>query len=169
MPFSEHMRRAHGRFGLGYNRRHKRIGKVACERPKTVHLQGDEALRRAMLYGDCNPVRAGLITQPTDIRWRGLSSCRFYALGETSALTSMLTPPDWYLALGRTPEQRQSRYRALRDQYLVAVGLKRDPKLSEGFFCGSSAWMLEMRRRLRDVLVRMGSRAAPAGGPAPPG
>jgi len=37
----------------------------------------------------------------------------------------MLTVPAWYLALGETPDHRQSRYRALLDQYLVAQGKKR--------------------------------------------
>jgi hypothetical protein len=154
-PLSDHMRRAHGRFGQAYNKRHGRIGKVACDRPKTLQLQDDDSLMRAMLYGDCNPVRAGLIPHPTDVRWRGLSSCRFYAFGERSPGADMLTPPEWYLRLGKTPRQRQARYRALLDQYLIDSNLKRDPRLSSGFYFGGATWVEEMRKQLRELLRRI--------------
>jgi hypothetical protein len=154
-PLSEHMRRAHGRFGQGYNRRHQRAGKVALDRPRTLHLQDEEALMRAMLYCDCNPVRAGLIKHPTDLAWRGLSSCRVYAFGEESEFSDMLTAPDWYLKLGKTPRHRQSKYRALLDEYMVDIGLKRDPRMSTGYFSGGALWVEEQRRRLRALLRRL--------------
>jgi putative transposase len=156
VPFSNHMRRAHGRFGLCYNKRHGRLGKVAHDRPKTKRIQDDESLMRVMFYSDCNPVRAGLIKHPTDIRWKGLSSCRFYAKGEKNPFTEMLTVPEWYLKLGKTPDQRQHRYCSLLDKYLIDAGLSRDPKMSVGYYLGGVLWVEEMRKQLRDLLRKHG-------------
>ena len=166
-PFSDHMRRAHGRFGLEFNQRNERQGAVAYDRPKTRMVQDQQALRRCMFYSDCNPVRAGLIPHPTDIRWKGLSSCRFYAYGEKNDFSAMLTVPAWYLALGETPEQRQSRYRALLDQYLVEQGKKRDPRLGSGHFDGEESWVEGKRGELSQWLKN--HRRAPPSEALPPG
>ena len=145
---SEHMRRAHGRFGQGFNKRHQRKGAVAYDRPKTTHVENQKALMKCMFYVDCNPVRAGLISHPTDSRWMSLSSCRFYAYGEQNDFTAMLTLPGWYLELGSTPEQRQSSYRSLLDQYLVECGMKHDPKMGSGHFNGEEEWVEKKREEL---------------------
>lgn len=147
--FSNHMRRAHSRFGLSYNRRNNRLGRVAHDRPKTKQIENDETLMRCMFYIDCNPVRAGLITHPTDVRWKGLSSCRFYAKGERNEFTKMLTLPEWYLRFGKTPRQRQKKYCSLLNKYLEEAGLKHDPKMSRGHFSGGELWQSEMRKQLR--------------------
>jgi putative transposase len=64
-------------------------------------------LLACMRYIELNPVRAGLVAWPGDWRW---SSYAANALGEEDAL---LTPHALYCALGRTPELRRARYRAL--------------------------------------------------------
>jgi putative transposase len=161
--FSEHMRRAHGRFGLGFNKRHRRLGKVAHDRPKTLALQDDDRLKNLMFYIDCNPVRAGIISHPTDIRWKEFSSCRFYCYGEHNSYTDMLTLPDWYLELGDTAEKRQRRYRSMLDKYLIELGMKRDPKNASGLFIGGQLWMLQMRKNLARML-----RSRKASGSDPP-
>jgi len=154
-PFSNHMRRAHGRFGLSYNKRHDRLGPVAHDRPKTKQIQDDEALMRCMFYSDCNPVRAGLIKNPTDVRWKGLSSCRYYARGEKNEFTAVLTLPDWYLRLGKNDKQRQHKYCSLLNKYLEDAGLKRDPKMSRGYFLGGELWISEMSSQLRKLFSRL--------------
>lgn len=159
--FSNHMRRAHGRFGMSYNRRHGRLGKVAHDRPRTKQIEDDEALMRCMFYSDCNPVRAGLIKHPGDIRWKGLSSCRYYTKGEKSEYSQMLTQPDWYLKLGKTSKQRQSRYSSMLDKYLEECGLKQDPRISRGYFIGGELWIGEKILQLRAQLKRL--RSGPAG------
>ena len=103
---------------------------------------------RCIFYTDCNPVRAGLIPHPTDVLWKGLSSCRFYAYGEQNEFSSMLTLPAWYLGLGETAEQRQSLYRALLEQYLVEQGMKRDPRMGSGHFIGEESWVERRREEL---------------------
>lgn len=122
------MRNAHSRFGQQFNRRYKRSGKVAYDRPKTTELDGDRSVLQAMLYGDANPVRAGMVSHPSRYRH---SSHRFYAFGERSVATKGLTMPLAYLKLGSTPQKRQQRYRQLCDQYLRNAGLI-DDRPAEG-------------------------------------
>ena len=152
--FSDHMRRSNGFFGLMYNRRHKRLGKVAHGRPKTLRVQNDDELKNLMFYIDCNPVRAGIIKHPTDIKWKEFSSCRFYCYGEKNSYSDMLTPPDWYLKLGKTARLRQRKYRSMLDKYLVERGMKRDPKMSRGYFIGGMLWRGEMIRKLSKAMKK---------------
>lgn len=150
--FSDHMRRAHGKFGLCYNKRHKRLGKVAHDRPKTIRLQDFEAQMYCDLYILANPVRAGIIKQPFDIKWKNFSTARFMAYGEQNRYTDMITLPDWYLMLGDTPEKRRRKFRRMMDEYLVGKGMKRDPRLSSGHFYGKESWLNEMQEKLRDKM-----------------
>lgn len=117
------MRNGHSGFGAEYNRRYKRQGKVAYDRPKTKEIDSDEGVLDVMFYGDANPVRAGMVSHPSLYRW---SSHRFYAYGERNEHTEMLTPPPAYLALGKTPAARQKKYRSLMDAYLRRHGLLDD-------------------------------------------
>jgi putative transposase len=64
-------------------------------------------LLACMRYIEMNPVRAGLVAWPGDWRW---SSYPANALGAEDAL---ITPHALYCALGRSPELRRARYRAL--------------------------------------------------------
>jgi putative transposase len=109
------MRNAHSRFGRWYNNTKQRFGKVSNERAKTTQMKSDIDTLKTMFYADANPVRAGLVTHPSKYRW---SSYRFYAYGETNEFTDALNPPDAYLALGKTPRDRQRAYRSLMDAYL---------------------------------------------------
>ena len=163
--FSDHMRRSHGIFGLMYNRRHDRIGKVAHGRPKTLRVQDDEQMKTLMFYIDCNPVRAGIIKNPTDIRWKDFSSCRFYCFGEKNSYSDMLTLPKWYKKLGKTARQRQRKYRSMLDKYLVKKGMKRDPTMSSGHFIGGELWVSEMRKKLSAALKKKSKK--PSGSDPP--
>jgi putative transposase len=152
--FSNHMRRAHGFFGQMYNKRNDRLGKVAHSRPKTPRVQNDEELKETMFYIDCNPVRAGIVKHPTDIRWKEFSSCRFYCYGEKNSYSDMLTAPEWYLKLGKNGRQRQRKYRSMLDKYLVKKGMKRDPRMSYGYFIGGELWVDEQRKKLSKALKK---------------
>jgi len=152
--FSNHLRRAHGRFGLGYNRRHGRIGPVAAGRPTTVCLGGTEDAIRCDLYIMCNPVRAGIVRHPTDILWKDFSCCRYFAYGEKNYYDDMLELPQWYLDLGRTDSERQHKFRSMLDRYLVETGFKRDPRLSTGYFFGPDEWVEERRKRMREMIKK---------------
>ena len=167
--YSEHMRASHGRFGLIFNKRHKRLGKVAHDRPRTLVIENKEHEMRVLFYIDANPVRARLTKHPTDIKWREFSSCRFYAYGETGKHTQMLTPPDWYLALGDTPKKRQAAYRRLLDRYLREHRLIRDPKMTHGLFIGGALWIREKKDAyLAARKARKACDAMPSQAQAPP-
>jgi len=141
------MRNAHSQFGAAYNRRYKRRGKVAYDRPKTSEIENQDGLLRVMFYGDVNPVRAGIVSHPSKYKY---SSYRFYAYGEKNEFTDQLTMPACYLALGKTPQQRQKAYRSLCDQYLREKGLLDDAPLEmECRFIGSESWQNDRRVALR--------------------
>ena len=60
-----------------------------------------------MRYIELNPVRAGMVENPSNYRW---SSYHCNALGEVS---SLIRPRLEYHALGHTQEERQESYQAL--------------------------------------------------------
>ncbi len=69
-------------------------------------------------YIELNPVRARIVGQPGDYPW---SSFQANALGIEN---SLIQPHSLYLALGRTPEQRQGAYRTLFDEEISARQLQ---------------------------------------------
>ena len=117
------MRNAHSRFGMAYNRRNHRQGKVAYDRPKTKEIDAKGGLLQVMFYGDANPVAAGMVSHPSRYPY---SSYRYYAYGKKDETTETLTEPPEYVALGSTPGERQKKYRELCDAYLREVGLLND-------------------------------------------
>jgi len=127
------------RFGLGFNKHHGHLGKVAHDRPKIKASQDEAYAIAVMLYDLFNPVRAGLIPDPTHEKWRLFSVARLLAFGERNEFSSMITLPEWHLRLGKTAAQRQRRFRHMLDQYAVERGLKKDPKKVEGHFVGGRA------------------------------
>ena len=145
---SGHMRRAHSRFGLAYNKRHHRLGKVAHDRPKIKASQDEAYAIEVMLYDLFNPVRAKLIPTPTHEKWKLFSTARFMAFGEENEFTCMITLPDWYLRLGKTPAQRRRKFRQMLDRYAVDKGLKRDPTKARGHFVGCDLWVQAMRQQV---------------------
>ena len=61
------------RFSRWYNRQTQGHGHVWAERFKSVLLQGDRALLACMVYVELNSVRAGMVKQPEEYRYCGLS------------------------------------------------------------------------------------------------
>jgi REP element-mobilizing transposase RayT len=151
-PYSDHMRRSHSRFGTAYNKRHHRLGKVAHDRPKIKASQEEAYAIQVMLYDHFNPVRAQLIPEPTHVKWKLFSSARYMAYGEENEFTCMITLPDWYMNLGKTPKQRQRKYRQMLDQFMVDKGYKSDPKKTKGNFIGGDLWVEAMRKWVLECL-----------------
>ena len=114
------MRNSHSVFGRWYNVSMERKGKVSCERPKTTQIASFSQVLNAMFYSDANPVKAGIVSHPSKYKW---SSYNFYAYGIRNEFTDSLDMPEAYLALGKTPEQRQRSYRSLMTAYLRKNGL----------------------------------------------
>ena len=147
---SDHMRRSHGCFGLKFNKRKARLGKVAHDRPKTLVIQHDEAALRCNFYIHTNPVRANIAKTPWDLLWRTFSSCRLYTHGERNEQNRHIELPDWYLALGRTPKERQAAYRSLLMEYLREAGLVKDRHMTRGNFIGDATWRKTQRSMLNE-------------------
>jgi REP-associated tyrosine transposase len=87
-----------------FNRRHDRTGTLWEGRYKSCLVDTDAYVLACYRYIELNPVRAGLVTEPSVYRW---SSHRVNVGCEDSAL---LQPHGTYLALGRTREARRAAY-----------------------------------------------------------
>jgi putative transposase len=86
------------------------VGHVWQGRYKNKHVETDEYLFAVGNYIELNPVRGGLVSHPADWRY---SSYRFYAYGEVNPL---IEKNPLYPSLGRTEDERRSRYRNLIDK-----------------------------------------------------
>jgi putative transposase len=136
-------------FALKLNRILGRRGPVGQDRPKTVVVEDSEALMRLMFYHDWNPVEAGLATHPSRYPF---SSYRFYAYGEVNEWTKRITPPQWYLDLADTPEERQRLYRKLCDLYWSEKQARlREEEADDGWGIGSDRFMWNRNRLMRAI------------------
>ena len=70
------------RFTTWYNKRNRRKGTLWEARYKSVLVQNGHAARVMAAYIDLNPVRAGMVSDPKDYRWR---SCRRRCAREVSS------------------------------------------------------------------------------------
>ncbi|OYY93350.1 MAG: transposase [Hydrogenophilales bacterium 28-61-23] len=89
------------------NRSYKRTGSLWEGRYKSSLIQAETYLLTCMRYIELNPVRAGMVQEPSQYRW---SSCRHNGLGQPDP---RLTPHPLCLALDRNDADMQSAYRAL--------------------------------------------------------
>jgi putative transposase len=116
--------RARGRRGHFWERRYR-----------SCLVEEDTYALAALRYLDRNPVRAGLVNDPTTYPW---SSCAAYALG---------TPSRWitwhpsYLALSPYPKVRQRQYRALLAPSEDPRTDARDPRWTTQRAVGSPAFL----------------------------
>jgi putative transposase len=116
--------RAHGHQGHFWARRY-----WACL------VDEDRYALAALRYLDRNPVRAGIVEDPTAYRW---SSCAAYALGAPNPL---LTLHPSYLALSRYPKVRQRRYRTLLAPTDDPRADARDPRWTTERAVGTAAFL----------------------------
>lgn len=131
------------------NRRYGRSGTLWEGRYKSCLIQDEKYLLTCQRYIELNPVRAGRAGKAADYRW---SSHRCNAQGGADALVSA---HPLYLALGPTPEARQSAYRALfRETYDAALDDHFRDATNGNFACGDQVF-------LRRVAAALGKRVSP--------
>jgi len=147
---SAFMRQAHSQFGRIYNILNERSGKVAEGRPKTPLIQDNEHLAWVQFYVEANPIRAKKIPVEKMKEYK-YSSYRYYAYGIEDEFTEMLTPPDWYMALGNTKKLRQKKYRKLFMKYLREKGI--EPHGFMATFIGSPLWVEQQTRRVKELVL----------------
>jgi putative transposase len=104
---------------LRYNRRYDRIGTLWAGRYRPIVILDERYWLTCLRYVEQNPVRAGMVSTPSDYRW---SSFGFHGLGQPC---EWLVPHAVYTALGSTAEERQCAYRALCDAALPSIDLVR--------------------------------------------
>jgi len=133
------------------NRRNKRCGQVIRDRFKSPLIQDENALAQLMFYHDLNEVRCGKAMDPNDNEY---SSYAHYAYGKRDPL---ITQPDFYLSLGKTPSKRQEAYRALVLEILINAPRKKDGRYTQRLYIGDPLWverkyeeLKELRRSLRE-------------------
>jgi putative transposase len=102
-----------------FNKRYQRVGTLWTGRLRDIAITDHEYLLTCMRYIEHNPVRAGIVSAPSDYPW---STYRVHACGE---LHDWIVPHDTYLALGATPTDRQRAYRALSEAALGEAALVR--------------------------------------------
>ena len=83
------------------------------------------------------------------------SSYRFYAYGEESRWTSHLTPPQWYMDLADTPDERQAQYREQCDQYYLDKILPELEEAERGYAYGRVRYVNHRERFLRGAMARI--------------
>jgi REP-associated tyrosine transposase len=95
-----------------FNRKYGRTGTLWEGRYRSTLINSDQYLFTCSRYVELNPVRAGIVDQPSQYRW---SSYRANALGQNDPL---VVAHERYVALGRSAPERQAAYGALFDRVL---------------------------------------------------
>ena len=131
--------KARGRRGHFWERRYR-----------AVVVEDELYVLAALRYLDRNPVRAGLVSDPTSYPW---SSCAAYTLGVANPVTT-LHPS--YLALSPYPKVRQRQYRALLAPSPEPNADARDSRWSSQRAVGTAAFVARYtpphgRRRIVSV------------------
>lgn len=155
--FSRFFQVVHSKLAKEINKRNKRSGQVIQDRFKSPLIQNEDALCRQMIYHDLNEVRCGKTNDP---RNNEFSSYAHYGYGKEDPL---ITEPDFYYTLGKTPRERQRAYRALVLEILVAVPRKKNGEYTRALFIGDPLWveqkyneLKELRRKIREKRIESG-------------
>lgn len=90
-----------------FNDLHHRSGTLWEGRYRSTVVQDGPLVLQCMAYLDLNPVRAGLVVEPTQYPW----SSHRHGVGQL--VDRRLTPPAAYWALGNTPFAREAAYAQL--------------------------------------------------------
>jgi putative transposase len=117
-----------------FNFSYKRTGSLWEGRYKSCLVQEDKYLIQLYLYIELNPVRAGMVADPSSYLW---SSYQVNALGKTSVLC---TPHALLIALGGDLIARQAAYRAL---FKFHVEGKLLTDIREALNCSRPNWEFE--------------------------
>lgn len=122
-----------------YNYTYQRSGTLWEGRFKSSLIQGECYLLGLHRYIELNPVRAGMVKEPSDYSW---SSYGCNALGVE---TELQTPHELYLALGKTKQERLSHYRELFKAH-VSIKLLEEVRgsLNKGLALGSERFTAQI-------------------------
>lgn len=122
---SKYLHHAHTLFGIRYNKKNKKTGKFAEDRPKTCLIENFDHALRVHFYVEANPLLAGKYKNLKQLKKDHFNSYSFYAYGLKSKFSDILTIPEWYIQLGPDDETRQLQYRKLFATYLIEMGINK--------------------------------------------
>jgi putative transposase len=134
------------------NRRYGRTGSLWEGRFRSCLVQAEDYLLACYRYIEMNPVRANLVSHPTEYRWSSYST---NAEGKESAL---VMPHDEYARLGSTEEERRDRYKELIAEVLDSRLIDAIRAATNGNFALGDA---PFRQQVSIALGRRASRGSP--------
>lgn len=132
-----------------YNYCYQRTGTLWEGRYKATLIDTETYLLTCMRYIESNPVRAGMVSHPSEYPW---SSYHHNALGRPDDL---VTPYLEYRRLGKTDEERQAAYRQLFKHHIP------ERSINEIREATNKAWVLGNDRFKQRVQKQLERRVAP--------
>ncbi|MBF8269547.1 MAG: protein of unknown function DUF1568 [Gammaproteobacteria bacterium] len=127
-----------------YNKAYRRSGTLWEGRFKSCLVESTEYLLQCYRYIELNPVRAGMVEDPSEYVW---SSYRCNGLGIQSKL---ITPHETYLQLGKTKDERLENYRELFRYQLDGHIVKEiRESVNKGMVFGSERFKVEIESNLK--------------------
>ncbi len=127
-----------------FNRQYHRTGTLWEGRFKSSIIESDRYLLACYRYIESNPVRAGMVLDAGHYFW---SSFRHHANERRDPL---IEDHDLFLMLGKTPEQRASRYKKLFEDPLDERSLRQIRNTANsGKVLGSAEFSRQIRAALR--------------------
>ncbi len=179
---SNFMKSLKQRFSSSYNRNHQRSGTLWEERFRSVIVEGEETtLMTVALYIDLNPIRAGIVSDPSDYRFCGYAEAVGGGERARDGIRSLMSrkPESWrtvqaeyrglLYATGEESSVRQGFTRsevsdteARGGELRSGTTLRRRVRyLSEGIIVGSRSfidgWLTGNRWRFGERSLAMGS------------
>lgn len=162
--FSDFFRTINSQLARSYNRKVKRRGQMVMDRFKSPVIESQGELLKVMMYIDMNPKRACMVNHPQEYKW---SSFAHYAYGKKDPL---ITEPECYLSLGKTPKDRQREYLKMVE-YILKHDWKEKKNYSRTCFIGSPDWVknryiqlkyqIQNQRKKKAKVKRSALRAPP--------
>jgi len=138
------------RYVRRFNDRHRRTGTLWEGRYRSAVVETDRYLLACMRYIDLNPVRAGLVSEPSTYRW----SSHAHHIG--LRVDPLVSEHAVYWALGNTPFERQVAYRRLFEQG------QPPGEIDDIRYATQHGWALGQRAFVESLAQEAGRRAAPA-------
>ena len=132
-----------------YNHTYRRTGTLWEGRYKATLIDTEAYLLTCMRYIELNPIRARMVTHPSDYPW---SSYHCNALGQPNDL---VTPYLEYMRLGETTVERQAAYRQLFKHHIA------ESSMNEIREATNKAWVLGNDRFKLRILKQLARRVEP--------
>lgn len=133
-----------------YNYCYQRTGTLWEGRYKATLIESEAYLLTCMRYIELNPVRAGMVSHPSEYPW---SSYHRNALGKADEL---IVPHLEYRRLGKTDDERQSAYRQLFKHHIS------ESTVTEIREATNKAWVLGNERFKRRIQQQLERRVEPS-------